>query len=64
MSYKSYNERTVILKLERREVCRLQMACTLVSQIKDSSPEWTELHDKIHDQLFEFDQKNLDLHNQ
>lgn len=64
MSYKSYNERTVTLKLERREVCRLQMACTLVSQIKDSSPEWKELHDKIHDQLFEYDQKNLDLHNQ
>ena len=64
MSYKSYNERTVTLKLERREVCRLQMACTLVSQIKDSSPEWKELHDKIYDQLFEFDQKNLDLHNQ
>ena len=64
MSYKSYNERTVTLKLERREVCRLQMACTLVSQIKDSSPEWIELHDKIQDILYEFDTKNLDLHNQ
>ena len=60
MSYKSYNERTVILKLERREVCRLQMACTLVSQIKDSSPEWKELHNKIKEQLADHDRKKLE----
>ena len=64
MISKNYNNLTVTLKLERREVCRLQMACTIVSQIKDSSPEWKELHDKIHDQLFEFDHKHLDMSTQ
>lgn len=59
MSYKSYNERTITLKLERRDVCRLLIACTIVSQIRDSSPVWKELHDKIQEQLHAFDQKNL-----
>ncbi len=55
----SDNDKTVTIKLKRREVCRMMMACTIVSQIRDSSPEWTELHDKIQEQLYAFDQKNL-----
>ena len=62
--FKPYNDYTVTLKLQRRDVCRLQMACTIVSQIRDSSPEWKELHDKIMDQLFEFDHKHLDMSTQ
>ena len=64
MITKNYNNLTVTLKLERRDVCRLMMACTLVSQIRDSSPEWKDLHDEVEDQLFEFEHKHLDISHQ
>ena len=54
------NAKIMTIKLQRREVCRLMMACTLVSQIRDSSPEWKELHDKIMEQLHDYDYKMLE----
>ncbi len=59
----NYNNRTVILKLTRREVCELLVACACCGVVtKDEAIEgkWEKLHNRINEQLNEFDEKHLE----
>ena len=56
------NQKTVTMKLKRRDVCDLLLACTAISQdAKEngcSTPtKWDSLHDKLEAILDEFDKK-------
>ena len=51
---KSRNEKNFLLKLQRREVCDVLLALTLVSQ-ESEAEKWRTLHDKIKEQLNAFD---------
>lgn len=50
------NSRTVTLKLQRREVCDLLLALTLISHESDAT-KWAALHDKVKGILNTFDEK-------
>lgn len=56
------NQRTITLKLKRREVCDLLMVCTVLSaNLKgqdDAGTKWDMLHDKIKAVLEDFDAKH------
>lgn len=54
---KTFNEKTVTMKLKRSEVCDLLLAITAVSQSSDAK-KWKELHDKVKAILQDFDNKN------
>ena len=50
---KATNDKTVTLKVTRGEVCRLLVILTAAG----SGESWKLLHDKIKEQLREFDKK-------
>ena len=49
-----YNSLTCPLKLTRREVCDIALALSVMNDEMESN-RWKELHDKVCDQLHEFD---------
>ena len=52
------NERTINIKLKRRDVCDLLIACTWACRNADVGVEkWYRLHDLLMTQLDEFDLK-------
>ena len=55
------NQKTVIVKLKRIELCDLLIACTSVSESLErdgvSAKKWNDLHDKLRAILDEFDKK-------
>lgn len=56
---KMSNDKTVNVKLTRGEVCRLLILITGMSE----GESWKLLHDKIKNQLEEFDQKQKEKDN-
>lgn len=57
------NERTVTIKLKRREVTRLMVACTILgcsdeTESEEAFKRWRDLHDKLSLQLLESDMKH------
>lgn len=56
------NERMITIKLKRCEVSRLMLACTIIrcteTLDKETCEHWKDLHDKLRDQLIEFDAKH------
>lgn len=52
----SPNERTVTLKIKRRELLDLIMATGAVMQATDAE-KWVELENKLKEQLKDFDEK-------
>ena len=62
----NYNDRTVTLKLTRREVCELLLACSCCGMVAEEGASvemWRRIHVKVNEQLNEFDEKNLEAHN-
>lgn len=58
---KPKNFRTVTVKMTRRELVDLLIACSAVADSKgaDAAPnKWHKLHDKLREQLALFDLKN------
>ena len=45
------------LKLDRAEVCRLMLALTMAHISSPSTAKWKDLHDKIEEQVRDFDRK-------
>lgn len=54
---KTLNEKTVTLKLERRDICNLLIATTLLKH-ETKAEKWGLLHDKLKAILEDFDEKN------
>ena len=57
------NNRTVTLKVARHEVIDLMLICnTIAYQLQQTDPvsmrKWNKLHDKINDQLKQYDKKH------
>ena len=52
-----HNSRTVTLRLERRDVCDLLLALTLVAGESDAT-KWRKLHDRIKGVLDSFDRQH------
>ena len=52
-----HNEKTVTLKLKRRDVCNLLLATTALSE-GENREHWRVLHDKLKEILDDFDEKN------
>ena len=46
------NQRTVTVKLTRKELVDIMILCAY-----HNMPYWKELHEKLHDQLWEADKK-------
>ncbi len=60
------NNRTVTLKLARHEVIDLMLICnTIAYQLQQTDPasmkKWNKLHDKIRDQLEQYDKKQEEV---
>lgn len=56
---KPNNSRTVTVKITRRELVDLLIACTACSEnANDPANKWNKLHDKLREQLALFDLKN------
>lgn len=56
---KPNNSRTVTVKITRRELIDLLIACNAVAYHADPAPnKWHKLHDKLREQLALFDLKN------
>ena len=62
MSIKISNLRNVTVKINRGELCRLILACTLLANDSDFQSKgfrvgelWRDLHDKLEEQLKEHD---------
>lgn len=53
----TYNQKTMTVKLTRRDVCDLLLACTALYTETDQQ-RWTDLHEKLMAQLDAFDEKN------
>lgn len=53
----THNEKTVILKLKRIDVCNLLLATTALSD-GENREHWKVLHDKLEQILDEFDEKH------
>lgn len=55
------SQRTVTIKLKRYEVFRLMTACTIIADTEmldeDSRQRWINLHQKLSEQLLEFDKR-------
>lgn len=51
------NEKTVTLKLQRRDVCKIILALDAVTQTAGTSPEYGEIRKRIQEQLSEHDAK-------
>lgn len=49
------NNRTMTVKMKRRDLCDLMIACTVMSAREGS--KWVELHDMLMEQLFDFDER-------
>lgn len=60
---KNRNERTVNVKISRFELCDVLLALTMLDDNYDYSTRFKALHDKLREQLDEFDKK-LDSENQ
>ena len=56
---KNYNLKTVSLKLTRRELCDLELACT-VAYFDSGNEYFVKLHDKIANIIADFDEKHMD----
>lgn len=63
MSIKISNLRNVTVKINRGELCRLILACTLLANDSDMESSgfrqgelWRDLHDKLEEQLNRHDQ--------
>lgn len=56
---KTPNQKIMTIKLRRRDVCELMLACSwaAIDAGGDSSNKWVTLHDILRDQLDEFDSK-------
>ena len=52
------NERTVTVKLTRKELIDLALLCACAAQAKDAK-KWNELHEKLYKQLKTFDEKHF-----
>lgn len=56
---KPKNFRTVTVKITRRELVDLLIACNACSEnVNDPANKWNKLHDKLREQLALFDLKN------
>jgi hypothetical protein len=56
---KPNNSRTVTVKITRRELVDLLVACATCSEnVNDPANKWNKLHDKLREQLALFDLKN------
>ena len=53
----TYNQKPMTVKLTRRDVCDLLLACTAI-EIETDQQRWRDLHDKLTAQLDAFDEKN------
>ena len=51
------NEKTVTLKLQRRDVCKIILALDAVTQTAGTSTEYGEIRKMIQEQLSEHDAK-------
>ena len=52
------NEKTVTVKMMRRDLCDLILACTAIDQATDeNTTKWAKLHDQLKDILDDFDSK-------
>ena len=47
------------IKIERRELCKLLIAIDIVMQDESISPEYKIIHEKLREQLLEWDEKHL-----
>ena len=56
MSKIPLNERTVTVRLKRRDLCDLMSACTVLSEYCDSN-RWEELHNQLKAIIEDFDHK-------
>lgn len=54
----TYNERTMTLKIRRRDVCDLILACMACGELSGAE-KWEQLHDKLLGMLDEFDAQNM-----
>lgn len=54
----SLNEKTVIVKIKRADLCDLLLACTALNRAADeNTKKWAELHGKLKEILDSFDSK-------
>lgn len=52
------NQRIVTVKITRKELCDLMLACTCAKHnAGDSGEKWQKLHDTLKEQLDAFDEK-------
>lgn len=49
------NQKTVQIRIKRRELIDILLACNALS--KEAGDKWSELHDKLREQLDAFDRK-------
>lgn len=53
---KTLNQKTMTVKLSRRDVCELMIACAWAAR-DGGSAKWKKLHDILREQIDEFDLK-------
>lgn len=52
------NEKTVIVKMKRIDLCDLLIACTAFDRATDkNTTKWAKLHDRLKEILDDFDSK-------
>ena len=54
---KTLNEKTMTLKLKRRDVCDLLLAATIIAN-GSKATKWRKIHDTLKQALEEFDKKH------
>lgn len=54
MNNETNNKQTITLKLTRREVVKLLVAC---NSLKEENAEYSEIHDRIREQLNKYEEK-------